>query len=437
MKRITFLALLMGFLPFLAYCQKTITTYYDFEKKHVHEVYGTDNYGTKNGPYTEYSEYGGILIQGTYKNGTQVGKWVTNDEKGKIYLEETRDNEGKYNGQVNRYINGIKYAQENYKHGSRIGHWKTWFYSTDYNGTVYQKPDGTTQLQYDEYYKSCEPRYVAGVGLLDWGLDSVRKEYSKQGVLLSTEYYKLGVKEGKATYYDEDGSGMIMEEEIMRNDSIYGTSKIYFNDKGDQTFKKSDATWYRINDYGNKNYKLFKGTDYYMSGEKMADETFSNNGYIGKYVEYFKNGTIKLKGQYNKDGKRDSVWNYYSVSGKDSAFRKYINGELDSPERQKQQQDEQVTKLEINGENCVINHQYPKAEDYFLKVLVLDSTYKNAYYNLACIYSLQRITDKALIYLEKAIQHGEYYNAIIHDADLANIKDTPKFKDLMNHYFGK
>ena len=34
----------------------------------------------KNGVYKEYSEFGGILVQGTNKSDTKVGTWTYRDE---------------------------------------------------------------------------------------------------------------------------------------------------------------------------------------------------------------------------------------------------------------------------------------------------------------------------------------------------------------------
>lgn len=319
--------------PLTGYSQKTIKTYYDYQKQHVHEIYTTDNYGTKNGVYTEYSEYGGVLTAGTFKNGTMVGKWIGKDDKGKIQEEVTYDNDGKYNGQRNRYVDGYKYAEENYRHGVPCGHWKTWFgrdggsENTDTYG-VFLKADGTTQLRYDEYYKPCAPNYEKRVCLEGYDLDSTKKEYNLQGVLISKINYKLGLKNGKATYYDIDGSGDIMQEGTYQNDTVVGEWKTTWDNHGRQTWKKSDASYYKIKDYGKSGTTIFKVTNYYMSGVKENEGAFVENiGFVGHYTEYNKNGQISLIGKYNNNGMRDSTWNWFSASGKDSITINYVNGE--------------------------------------------------------------------------------------------------------------
>jgi antitoxin component YwqK of YwqJK toxin-antitoxin module len=349
MKRIIVLICLFPCLTISA--QKIITTYYDYNRTHKHEVYGTDNYGTKNGAYTEYSEYGGVLTTGTFKNGSMVGKWVGKDDKGKLLEEVTYDNDGKYNGQRNRYKDGYKYAEENYKHGIPSGHWKVWFDAhggsdAEMNG-VWLKADGTTQLQYDEYYKPCAANYDKRVCLEGYDLDSTKKEYNLDGVLISKIDYKMGLKNGKATYYDIDGSGFIIEEATYQNDDPIGEWRTTWDNQGHQltlygnsnTRKKSNASYYKIKEYGN-NGKVCKVANYYMTGVKENEGAFVEGiGFVGQYKEYYESGQIYRMGKYTNNGREDSIWNYYAVSGKDSASVKYINGELASKVMEQHGQD--------------------------------------------------------------------------------------------------
>ena len=55
--------------------QTLYRTYYDYKKTHVHEEFYANSYGVKNGTYKEYSEYGGVLIQGTLKDDKKNGTW--------------------------------------------------------------------------------------------------------------------------------------------------------------------------------------------------------------------------------------------------------------------------------------------------------------------------------------------------------------------------
>ena len=60
--------------------QKLTKTFYDFKKSKVKEEFFTDSDGVKNGIHKGYSEFGGILVQGTNKSDTKVGTYTHWDE---------------------------------------------------------------------------------------------------------------------------------------------------------------------------------------------------------------------------------------------------------------------------------------------------------------------------------------------------------------------
>jgi adenylate cyclase len=54
-------------------------------------------------------------------------------------------------------------------------------------------------------------------------------------------------------------------------------------------------------------------------------------------------------------------------------------------------------------------------------------------YNVACYYSLRGDCERALDLLEQAISHGGgYYDWIMHDTDLAALRDSPRFQQLVS-----
>jgi|GEM_PF-7133720 len=189
-------------LPLAGYSQKTVITYYDLKHTQKHETYITDSYGVKNGNYTEYSEFGGILTQGTYKSNEKVGKWTYKDDKGKLALEENYDNNGKFSGQVIHYIGGNMSDMYHYKHGIKYGTCKRWYSANDYgdadiNGDkIYLNKEGKTQLYYEENYKNDM-------------LDSSRTEYYPNGKMKKQSVYKDGAIIGEPKEYNEQGELLI------------------------------------------------------------------------------------------------------------------------------------------------------------------------------------------------------------------------------------
>lgn len=73
----------------------------------------------------------------------------------------------------------------------------------------------------------------------------------------------------------------------------------------------------------------------------------------------------------------------------------------------------------------------------FEMALKKDAVYKNTYeYNLACIYSLQKDKEKALVYFKQSLESG--YRDLAHiseDTDLDHIRSLPAFKTIIEKYF--
>lgn len=79
---------------------------------------------------------------------------------------------------------------------------------------------------------------------------------------------------------------------------------------------------------------------------------------------------------------------------------------------------------------------YSKAEAAFLKAIEIDDKFHEAYYNLACVKSLQANFQMAHFYLESAIQNGfRDYNHAMSDPDLEAFRKTFQWNELVKKYF--
>lgn len=134
-----------------SYSQKLVKEYYDWAKTKIKRQYYTDAYGTLNGPYKAYSEYGGILKQGQCKNDGPIGKWIENYDNGKLHYIRIYDTPGMYDFQV--------------KDGKIISYYE----------------DGKT-IEYERNFKNGE-------------LDGVWKEYDEKGILIEEDNYINGESE--------------------------------------------------------------------------------------------------------------------------------------------------------------------------------------------------------------------------------------------------
>ena len=88
---------------------------------------------------------------------------------------------------------------------------------------------------------------------------------------------------------------------------------------------------------------------------------------------------------------------------------------------------------------AVLNDNLKEKKDEIIELLNKADTleYEFGSYNLACMHALMNEKETALAWLEKSLQYAkrdprEYYEQ---DADFNNIKEEPRFKDLLDKYF--
>ena len=157
------------------YSQKLVKTYWDYRKTKIQSEYYSDAYGTKNGAYKGYSEYGGILLQGSYKDDAPIGKWTENYLDGKLHFIKIYTSPGYTNFDVND--------------GKIISYYE----------------DGKT-IKYERNFKNHE-------------LDGDCKEYDETGKIIKEGIYVNGVFEktgiSKKLYEEEQEKQKQLEAEML------------------------------------------------------------------------------------------------------------------------------------------------------------------------------------------------------------------------------
>lgn len=331
--RKTLLIILTAWSAMPAQAQKLFHSYYDYNHTKVKEEYSADGYGVKNGSYKLYSEYGGVLVSGTYKNDKMVGEWVTKDEKGVLTADENYDQDGNFNGACNYYQSGHEQRVEHYSHGHKTGNWKTW-YSTDDGENAYN------QLHYDEYYKNGKLDSVYSEWAIDGKpikkciykdglLNGLDEEY-RGGILIIKKHFVTDTLNGEATFYDINGSGDVMASGSYKNGWYVGKWKFTFDAGFNETEDKSKAQYYRLVDCTGK---FWLATDFYITGEVQGKETLTHifpDAYVGHFATFYKNGKINEVSRFDENGKLDSVDNHYYESGQMSGTSLYVHGALNS-----------------------------------------------------------------------------------------------------------
>ena len=114
--------------------------------------------------------------------------------------------------------------------------------------------------------------------------------FFKGDLLVRTENYLLGKKEGKATMYDKDGKVISVKE--WKNELLDGIS-----------------------------------TEYYPSGNKRSEVSFVEGKRNGKALFYDENGLKSMEGNY-LDDLSDGDWNLYGKDGKQLYQIKYAKGDI-------------------------------------------------------------------------------------------------------------
>ncbi|MBW2364221.1 MAG: tetratricopeptide repeat protein [Deltaproteobacteria bacterium] len=79
--------------------------------------------------------------------------------------------------------------------------------------------------------------------------------------------------------------------------------------------------------------------------------------------------------------------------------------------------------------------EYAKAIDDYNKVIELDPEDSEAFYQIGCIYSIQKDKKDALQYLELALENGyQDFESIENDPVWDDVKESSEFKELIQKY---
>ncbi len=92
----------------------------------------------------------------------------------------------------------------------------------------------------------------------------------------------------------------------------------------------------------------------------------------------------------------------------------------------------EINFIKNNSDYAKIKKDYQNTLSQFIEGSSYYSEENFIYYNIACIYSMENDIEKAILWLERAIDHGDNdYNLIKADTDLKNIRKTLYYKKLV------
>ena len=349
-----------------------------------------------NGYNIFYYENGQVSSEGNMRDGKPDGYWKTYYKNGIIKSEGNRLNfeldsvwtfyndsaqvavqitylEGKKNG-IRRTYHEEEIVEENFVDDIKQGF--TYHYSADGKlqkevffvdgleegiGRVFAKSDGRViQLIYHKkgYITDIEninridnARMKQGRWITfydDWQIktegeykndlkNGYFKEYSKDGVLLTTSKYLDGILQEdvaelakldiKTEYYP---NGNVKIVASYKDDIPQGVRR-EFSEEGEVVagyiFRDGNIIGEGIIDEEGIKDGLWK--EYYPNGALKSVGTYDTGKRIGEWKFYYPNDQLEQIGSYNKDGKPDGAWTWYYATGDLLRQESYFNGMID------------------------------------------------------------------------------------------------------------
>lgn len=262
-----------------------------------------------------YPETGTLKFKGALQNGQATGVHREYDKEGNVVastiydqgiklFEGIVDGEGRKQGPWKHfYRSGELKASGSYKDDLKVGAWRYFFRDS----TVEQRGS-----------------YANGKanGLWEW--------FFEDGSTLREEEYAFGLEDGASIEYNDTGAVVAQGEFV-------------------DGFK--EGKWeYTINDHQEVG-SYFEGLrnglwqHYYLSNNQLRFEgNFENGQENGAHIEYYDNGQVKRRGEFQA-GIKQGIWEFFESNGERTVTIEYVDGE----------------ETKYNGEKIDYGRRYRKA----------------------------------------------------------------------------
>ncbi|NTW25588.1 MAG: toxin-antitoxin system YwqK family antitoxin [Lentimicrobium sp.] len=152
-------------------------------------------------------------------------------------------------------------------------------------------------------------------------------EISKQGNLVSEQYFTNNIPDGPHRIYGPGGSPLAVNN--YREGQLHGIQVVYYENlrkKSEESnyvngVKDGLSRWYNTEGNILVEYNYVNGLlegeqkSFYSNKNIRTSEIYKNNQNEGAYLEYHENGSVKVTGEY-KAGLKDGKWIEYDENGK-------------------------------------------------------------------------------------------------------------------------
>jgi uncharacterized protein len=248
----------------------------NYKSNQIETIENGKKISVKHGKFVSYHQNGKLREEGVYEMDKKSGLWHEYNQNGDLYRETFYKN-GKVHGINNSYTNTGKpetkseYYEEIEIDGKKI---KNVFH-------------GIRERYRDNGKIDSREKYIYGKKEGTW------ETYYTNGNIRETNTYKNNLQIGKSIGYDEEGN-MIYDAnfEIIKGDSIdisvkTGTEKRWKNKVlvFETTYKNGKENGIR--------------KSYFPSGKLSQIQNFVDDLLQGESIEYYENGNIKSKRNYN------------------------------------------------------------------------------------------------------------------------------------------
>lgn len=206
-----------------------------------------------------------------------------------VAQQNQTDEQGRKQGNWVKYKDGVKFYEGEFKDDKPIGNFLRYYRSGRLSSKSSFSEEGKrcdAEIYYD---KRKNPLKAKGV-YINQQKDSLWLYYNNEGVLVSEEYYKMGVADSVWKLYNYFGA--LVKETPYEMGKIDGVQQEYFE-----------------------------------TGEMKRLMTFEKDSLHGAIQVNYPDESPRIRGQFNK-GMQDDIWYYYNEDGSVKFMEHYELGSL-------------------------------------------------------------------------------------------------------------
>lgn len=314
----------------------------------------TNRLGMKQGLWMEFDRNMNIRVEGTYRDDLKHGYWKFYQPNGNLIriehwingvLQEDDDNTTKM--EIVRTVHpttGAIATLGGYQDGEKEGvHQQFDEDGNPIGAQLYRDDILLAEGRYDEEgRRQGEWKYYYPDGALKaigYYVDDFKNEqwkyYFQDSTIEQVGYYIYDAPDGTWNWYFEDGE---LRKKQQFVDGLASGPVIEYNDSNEVIVEGQYIDGLKTGIWKYSNHNVVEYGEYvqderqgiwrseWIENEQLHELTEWDNGVqIGRYIKYFPNGNIRIRGTYNS-GEKHGTWEYFAENGARIVTVEYDNG---------------------------------------------------------------------------------------------------------------